>query len=111
FAPNGRYFVVVTSGGGINPSSLCDSAARFRSGGAGFHRPQWVNKTGADTLLSVAASRDAVYVGGHQRWMNNPRGRDVPRTGAVPRPSLAALDPRTGIPLGWNPGRNPRGYG
>lgn len=111
YAPDGRHFVVVTSGGGTNESSLCDSAARFRSGGTGVHRPQWVNKTGADTLLSVATSRDAIYVGGHQRWMNNPQGRDMPRTGAVPRPSLAALDPRTGMPLGWNPGRNPRGYG
>ena len=43
--------------------------------------------------------------------MNNPYGQDSPQGGAVPRPGLAALDPLTGVPLSWNPGRNPRGHG
>ena len=41
--------------------------------------------------------------------MNNPNGADSAGQGSVPRPGLVALDPQTGIPLKWNPGRNPRG--
>lgn len=112
YAPDGRHFVVATTGTARDKKSLCDTIARFRSrGGKGHERPQWVDRTGGDTLLSVATSRHAIYVGGHQRWMNNPYAKDRKRAGAVPRASLAALDPRTGLPLAWNPGRNPRGYG
>ena len=41
--------------------------------------------------------------------MNNPNGADSAGQGSVPRPGLVALDPQNGIPLKWNPGRNPRG--
>ncbi len=110
FAPNGRYFVVTTSGGSIH--GLCDSASRWETRAVGTRLlPTWVAPTGQDTLLSVAISGSAVYVGGHQRWLNNPEGANVAGAGAVPRPGLAALDPGTGLPLTWNPGRNPRGYG
>ncbi|WP_236830752.1 PKD domain-containing protein [Blastococcus sp. KM273128] len=111
FAPDGSYFVIVTTGAHFT-GTLCDTATRWETGATGQDvQPRWIADTGGDTLFSVAVSGSAVYVGGHQRWMNNPTGNDAARPGAVGRPGIAALDPRTGVPLSWNPGRNPRGVG
>lgn len=118
FAPDGSYFVIVSTGGGggggntDGSKSLCDAAARFESAGSGTNvAPTWVNYSGGDSLWSVAVTGTAVYAGGHQRWANNTYGVDTAGAGAVPRPGLSAFDPATGIPLSWNPGRNPRGAG
>ena len=116
WSPDGSYFVTVATGGsGTNSDgtrSLCDAAARFEVGGSGTNvKPTWIDYTGQDTLLSVAITGTAVYVGGHERWLNNANANDHPGTGSVPRPGLAALDPANGLPLAWNPGRNPRGAG
>ncbi|HVX43996.1 MAG TPA: PKD domain-containing protein [Mycobacteriales bacterium] len=116
FAPDGSYFVVVATGGsGTNSDgtkALCDSASRWETAATGSNvRPSWIDYTGQDTLLSVAVTGTAVYVGGHQRWLNNTLGFDSAGAGAVPRPGLAALDPVSGMPYSWNPGRNPRGAG
>jgi PKD repeat protein len=111
FSPDGRYFVVVTTGG-HNVGTLCDTAARWEVTDTGDAvQPRWIADTGGDTLHSVAVTGAAVYVGGHQRWLNNALGNDSAGAGGVPRPGIAALDTRTGIPLAWNPGRNPRGIG
>jgi hypothetical protein len=111
FSPSGKYFVVVTTGAPY-PGTLCDSAARWETAASGDgQQPTWVNYSGGDTFLSTGISEEAVYVGGHFRWSNNPLGRDQAAPGAVPRASIAALDPVSGLPLSWNPGRNPRGYG
>lgn len=110
-APDGSYFVVVTTGGYGAPPSLCDTAARFNLYDTGESiQPHWVTYTGGDTLTDVEVSTEAVYTGGHNRWMNNPDAGDRKRAGAVDRPGLAALDPVNGIPLTWNPGRE-LGYG
>ncbi len=108
-SPDGSFFVVATTGGPVS-GTLCDTAARFETYAVGTAlQPTWVTNSGGDTLWGVEVTRSAVYVGGHNRWMNNPNGSDRAAQGAVPRPGLSALDPQTGIPLKWNPGRNPRG--
>ncbi|AXO38452.1 malectin domain-containing carbohydrate-binding protein [Micromonospora sp. B006] len=111
FSPDSKYFVVVTTGASY-PGTLCDSAARWETDATGAgQKPTWTNFSGGDTFLSVGISEKAIYVGGHFRWSNNPLARDKAGPGAVPRASIAALDPVSGLPLSWNPGRHPRGYG
>ncbi len=111
FAPNGSYFVVASSGS-IAPGTLCDAAAAMPAGGSSAGQtPLWVAPAGGDSLLSVAVTEQAVYIGGHFRWMNNPDGTDDAEPGAIGRASIAALDPANGLPYSWNPGRNPRGFG
>lgn len=110
FAPDGSYFVVVTTGGRTDPDELCNTAARFEATGTGRHRPSWVNHTGGNSLYSVAITGPAVYVGGHEQWHDNPHGNKSAGPGAVPREGIAALHPGTGRALPWNPGRA-RGVG
>jgi hypothetical protein len=111
FSPDGSYFVIVGTGG-PHLGQACDSAMRYETNATGSGlTPTWIDFTGGDTLLSVAITGPAVYVGGHQRWLNNSFGTDSAKAGAVARPGLGALDPLTGVPLTWNPGRNPRGAG
>lgn len=110
FAPDGGSFVVVTTGHDSAPNRTCDTAARFEVAGAGRHNPTWVNHTGGNTLFTVAVTDSAVYVGGHQQWLDNPHGRKFAGPGAVSRPGIGAIDPRTGKALSWNPTRS-RGVG
>ncbi len=111
FAPDGSYFVVVTTGGPFGTTQLCDSAARWEATKTGAGQsPTWVNWTGGDTLLAVSVTGKAVYVGGHQRWQDNAQGHDSAGPGAVSRPGIAALNPVGGKALSWNPTRT-RGHG
>jgi hypothetical protein len=116
FSPDGAYFVVVTTGGAPdrNVTSLCDTAARWETAavaGATGAVETWKNCTGGDTLYSVATSGVAVYVGGHQRWLDNCGGRDSATTGSFTASGIGALDPATGKAIrSWNPGRT-RGVG
>jgi hypothetical protein len=114
FSPDGSYFVLVATGflpatGGLF-RDICDAAARFDTAVANPHRPVWINYTGGDTLHSVAVTGAAVYVGGHQRWLDNPYGTDSAGSGAVSRPGIGAIDPVTGKALPWNPTKT-RGVG
>jgi hypothetical protein len=111
FAPDGSYFVVVTTGAPHGTSQLCDTAARWETSKSGSgQNPTWVNWTGGDTLLAVSVTGKAIYVGGHQRWQDNPQGNDSAGPGAVSRPGIAALNPTGGKALSWNPTRT-RGHG
>jgi hypothetical protein len=110
FAPDGSYFVVVTTGHNAGPQEMCDTAARFETAGLGRHDPTWVNYTGGNSLYAVAVTGSAVYVGGHQQWLDNPNGNKSAGPGAVYRPGIGAIDPRTGKATSWNPTRS-RGVG
>jgi len=110
FDPTGTYAVVVATGRRTGNRLMCDTAARFEVGGFGLHRPTWVNFTGGDSLYSVSITGASVYVGGHQRWMDNPFGRESRGPGAVARKGIAAVDPVSGKALGWKPDRT-RGVG
>ena len=108
-SPDGTYFVVSATGG-HNANTLCDTSSRFDLGVTGDAiQPVWSDDAGGDTMWSAEVTEQAVYVGGHARWMNNSDGSDFAGQGAVPRPGLAALDVESGLPVAWNPGRLPRG--
>jgi len=108
FSPDGSYFVFASTGfvpvtiKGIG-MALCDAAARFETGIRSPTRPTWINYTGGDTLHSVAVTGAAVYVQGHNRWLDNPFGRNSAGPGAVDRKGIGAIDPGTGMALPWNP--------
>ncbi len=109
FSPDGSFFVIASSGGPF-AGTLCDSAARWETDATGTElQPSWVDWSGGDTMWGVEVTDSVVYVGGHMRWMNNIDGRDSARQGSVARPGIAALSVQNGLPLDWNPGRNPRG--
>jgi hypothetical protein len=114
FAPDGSYFVLVATGASPKAGQLglgiCDAAARFETATAAPAKPTWINYTGNDTLHSVAVTDKAVYVQGHQRWLDNPKGHDNAGPGAVSRPGIGAIDPVTGKALAWNPTKD-RGVG
>ena len=104
FSPDGSYFVVVSTGGPTGTNGICDAAARFETANVSSTvAPTWINWTGGDTLYSVAVTGSAVYVGGHQRWLDNPQGSDFAGPGAVSRPGIGAINPVTGKALPWNP--------
>jgi hypothetical protein len=53
---------------------------------------QWQNFTGCDSLFSVAADATTVYIGGHERWANNPNGCNHRGSGGVPAPGMAGFN-------------------
>jgi hypothetical protein len=115
FSPDGSYFVFTASGylpkTGDVGTAVCDSASRFETADeSSLTKPTWINYTGGDTLHAVAATGATVYVQGHQRWLDNPFGRNEAGPGAVSRPGIGALNSQTGKALSWNPTKT-RGIG
>lgn len=115
FSPDGNYFDIVSTGGhavsGSDKDTICDSATRWKADATGNDvQPVWVNHTGGDSLYSVADTGAAVYVGGHERWLDNPNGHDSKGPGAVDRPGIGAISPSSGKALSWNPTKD-RGHG
>ncbi|HEY2298313.1 MAG TPA: hypothetical protein VGH43_11335 [Jatrophihabitans sp.] len=85
-------------------AGLCDAAFAF-SAASTAQNPLWINYTGCDSYYGVVADSQNVYVGGHERWANNPNGCDSAGPGALSRPGLADLDPVGGSANSWNPTR------
>jgi hypothetical protein len=116
---DGSYFVASTTGGNRVGHPSCDSVSRWEttpSAGSG-QTPTWVSSTGGDTPETVMITGTAIYVGGHEQWVNdpyNPTNCGVctnPYPGGIRRMGFEAHDPLNGLPFSWNPGRNPRGKG
>jgi WD40 repeat protein len=112
FSPDGTWFAMsannLKNGTGPLSATVCDAVTRF-STTAASQKPTWANYTGCDSLLAVLVTADAVYVGGHQRWLDN-SACNFAGTGAVARPGIGAINPATGKALPWNPTRS-RGHG
>jgi hypothetical protein len=99
FSPDQNTVYVATTGSRLFGSSgfpltgLCDAVAAFPGKRDPGLSHEWINYTGCDSLFSVAADASAVYVGGHERWANNPRGCNQAGQGAVPAPGMGAFTP------------------
>ena len=89
-------------------SPFCDAVTAFSNAPGGA--VVWSNLTGCDSLYAVAASSTDVYIGGHERWANNPLGCDSPGSGYVDRPGIADIGSTSGLATSWNPTRA-RGHG
>ncbi len=102
--------VYVASTGYVGSSPLCDAVAAYSSASSSSLRYTWINKTGGDSLYATAADANDVYIGGHERWANNPFGSDNCGPGCVSRPGVGDISPTTGLATSWNPTRD-RGHG
>lgn len=118
FSPDGKAFVIVTSGGHTQRDYLCDVAVKYHTNDHSDAVPAWVNYTSQDTLLGVEITGNSVYVGGHQRavnvkvYQNGVLKHEEATAGpySAPREGIAAIDYTTGYAQSWNPGRT-RGVG
>jgi hypothetical protein len=115
FSPDGSFFVIVATGfipqAGQENTAICDATFRFETGlrNPTTVTPTWRNYTGGDTLHSVVVTNAAVYIQGHERWVNSTSASGC-FGGCVSRPGIAALNPINGLALSWNPTKD-RGVG
>jgi hypothetical protein len=117
FSPDGSRFGFAATGFVPNTGDLgktvCDAAALYDAAGtSGTSRPLWINYTGGDTLHSIAITGAVTYVGGHQRWLDNPNGMNSAGPGAWPQTGIGAINTTSGKSReeNWNPGKT-RGVG
>ncbi len=107
---DGTYAIITTTAA-YRANLSCDTASRFEiTTETSNLAPTWVNYTGGDTLYAVEIHDDVAYIGGHQRWFNNPFAADRQGAGGVSRPGMGAIDVVTGLPFSWSPTRT-RGVG
>jgi hypothetical protein len=112
WSPDDRTIYIATTGlragSGYPLTGLCDVAAALPATHASV-KPKWVNYTGCDSLYSTAADSTTAYFGGHERWVDNPRGCNFAGPGAVSAQGIQGLSASSGK-LVWHPGRA-RGVG
>jgi hypothetical protein len=78
---------------GVYPvQGLCDAVAAFPASQSEVTH-SWINYDGCNSLYSVAADTSAVYVGGHERWANDPDGCKKTGPGYVNAPGLGGFTP------------------
>lgn len=101
WSPDDGTVYVATTGrrlfgtSGFPMTGLCDVVAAFPATEQAVSH-NWVNYTGCDSLYSTAADTSAVYVGGHERWADNPSGCDKAGPGAVKAPGMGGFTPASG---------------
>ncbi len=96
FSPDGTRFYITSSGHFYYRA--CDSVNAFDATAAGNTDPVWTARPG-DTIETIAATTDAIYIGGHFRFLDWEHQTDG-------RFQVGAIDPATGRPLSWNPSAN-----
>jgi hypothetical protein len=102
FSPD-EQTIYLAATGYKGSSPYCDAVSAFANTPTATNL--WINKTGGDSLYSIAASATDVYVAGHERWLNNPNGSDFCGTGCVSRQGIGDVSPTTGQATDWNPTR------
>lgn len=107
FSPDEKTIYIATTGY-VGSSPFCDTATAFTN--TANASVKWINHTGGDSLYAVAANATDVYIGGHERWANNPNGRDSCGSGCVSRPGIGDIGASSGMATSWNPTRD-RGKG
>jgi hypothetical protein len=110
WSPDGNKIYLATTGGVGGRSPYCDMLAQFPSAPNSNTHEDWRNLTGCDSLYAVAADSTDVYIGGHERWADNPNGCDSAGPGALPRPGVGSIQVANGKANAWNPTRD-RGHG
>ena len=96
YSPDGARFYIGSSGHFYYRA--CDSLNAFDATATGTTEPLWTARPG-DTIETVAATTDAVYLGGHFRFLDWEHQTDG-------RFQLGAVNPTDGRPLSWNPSAN-----
>lgn len=123
-SPDGSFFVGSSADGGDRPPLSDTAIAMPINDTSDDVQPLWINRS-FDSIYSVAISEQAVYIGGHFRWVESPSSPDpwpgLDNVGygtgqglsgyslgdaVVRRDQVAAISLDQGKSLEWNPGSN-----
>ncbi len=101
-SPNGKWFYTATTGGSYQPKSNCDVTTKWdaRDLDNKDSKPVWVNHTKADSLSGIVATKNSVFVAGHQKHCS---ALPNSRQNFVERPGLCQISVKTGKVTSWNP--------